>query len=208
MAPQPASALQTPDEWPDFAVARIVQEVEERRAIDPTSWVPRRARPSKSSATSLTRAAAIRSARAALSGEPGLSSSPVRTTVMSALFSVPAARIARSAASMITSPPFMSPTPGPSTTSPVRFQPWNGLSGSNTVSRWPISSRRLPRPSPLWVAIRWPARPVWVMGIQRTSKPRASNSGRNRRPTCSTPLRFMVPEFTRTSCSRNFTLRS
>ena len=39
-----------------------------------------------------------------------------------------------------------------------------GESGSNTVSRWPISSIRLPRPLPLWVATRWPARPVSAIG--------------------------------------------
>jgi hypothetical protein len=54
---------------------------------------------------------------------------------MSASFSAPAACMARSAATMTTSPPFMSLEPGPSAMSPRRTKRWNGLSGSNTVSR-------------------------------------------------------------------------
>lgn len=53
-------------------------------------------------------------------------------------------------------------------------KPVNGLSGSNTVSRCPISSTRLPLPLPWWIAIKCPARPLSGMGLKFTWKPSAS----------------------------------
>ena len=51
---------------------------------------------------------------------------------------------------MTTSPPFMSMMPGPrAVRSSMRSNRWNGLSGSNTVSRCPISSTRGPVPATL-----------------------------------------------------------
>ena len=64
---------------------------------------------------------------------------------MLAFFSVPAACIARSAATITAIPPLSSPAPGPCAWSPCGTQRWNGESGSNTVSRCAISSSRLPR---------------------------------------------------------------
>ncbi len=49
--------------------------------------------------------------------------------------SVPAACMARSAAMITTTPPLSSPMPGPVACEPSRTKVWNGLSGSNTVSR-------------------------------------------------------------------------
>ena len=57
----------------------------------------------------------------------------------------PAACIARSAATITAIPPLSSPAPGPCARLPSRTQRWNGKSGSNTVSRWAMSSSRLPR---------------------------------------------------------------
>jgi hypothetical protein len=68
--------------------------------------------------------------------------------LMSAFLSVPAACIARSAATITAIPPLSSPRPGRSPSLPLRVQRWNGESGSNTVSRWPISSSFLPRRCP------------------------------------------------------------
>ena len=51
---------------------------------------------------------------------------------------------------MMTSPPFMSMTPGPrAAVSSMRSNFWNGLSRSNTVSRWPMSRKRRPWSGPL-----------------------------------------------------------
>ena len=102
---------------------------------------------------------------------------------------------------MMTIPPFMSLTPGPVTVFPERTYPLKGLSGSNTVSRCPINSIRRPLPDPVWVAMRCPDRPASAIGLQRTSKPRARNSGSSRWPTARTPAKFMVPELIATNCS-------
>src|SRR5581483_11484273 len=56
-----------------------------------------------------------------------------------------------------------------------------------------MSSMRLPRRLPLCSATRLPARPTWVIGTQRTSKPSASNSLRMISLTRVTPSRFIVP---------------
>ena len=166
----------------------------------PFSW----ASPSNSSAMSLALAASISSARDTDRGRPPRSSSPVRTMVISASFRVPAACIARRAATMMTSPPFISLTPGPSARSPRRTYFWNGLSGSKTVSRWPMSSIRLPLPDPLWTATRWPARSTSCIGTQRTSKSSAFNSACIRRPTSSTPGLLSVPLLMLTSVSNSW----
>jgi hypothetical protein len=127
---------------------------------------------------------------------------------MSAFFSVPAACIARSAATMTTIPPLSSPAPGPVAFSPSRTKCWKGESGSKTVSRWPIRSIFLPLPSPLWVATIWPARPVSVIGIHWTVKPSGSSSARIIRPTASTPARLSEPLFCSTRRSSKAMLRS
>ena len=134
-------------------------------------------------------------------GDPVSSSSPVSTTVMSAFLSVPACCMARSAATITTIPPLSSPAPGPTPSLPLRSHRWNGLSGSNTVSRCPISSIFLPRPLPLWRAMMCPARPAAFMSTHSTAKPSASNSGRTIRPTASTPARLSDPLFWLTSFS-------
>ena len=83
-----------PLEWPVRPRVRSVQLVELRRAMVPKSRPSSRARFSNSSATSALRPASIRSRRATATGEPGRSSSPVKTTMMSASRRVPAACIA------------------------------------------------------------------------------------------------------------------
>ena len=63
-------------------------------------------------------------------GLPLSSSSPVRTISMSASFRVPAACIARSAATITTIPPLSSPAPGPSArVRPCGSKRWNGRIG-------------------------------------------------------------------------------
>jgi hypothetical protein len=149
-----------PLEWPVRPVARTSQLPELRRAIEPMSrpfscdqpleierHVGALAGGDQVAARDLDRVAGI----LLVAGEDDLDVG---------VFSVPAACIARSAATITTMPPLSSPTPGPSAVSPLRTKRWNGESGSNTVSRWPISSMRLPRPLPLCVATMCPARPV------------------------------------------------
>ena len=67
------------------------------------------------------------------------------TTFMSSR--APAVFSALSAAMMMTSPPFMSMMPGPvAVLSSIFLNVWNGLSRSNTVSRWPMRMIRWPFP--------------------------------------------------------------
>ena len=92
-------------------------------------------------------------ARAESSGAPASSSSPCMTTVMLSRSSTPAAFSARSASTMMTSPPFMSMMPGPfAVLASSRSNVWNGLSASKTVSRWPISRTFADLPG--WRAIK------------------------------------------------------
>ncbi len=168
---------------------------------------------SKSSATSARLPAAIRSARAMSIGSPASSSSPVRTISISALANVPAACIARRAASITTIPPLLSFAPGPTALLPSRVNFWKGELGSNTVSRWPISSIFLPLnpepvEGPLRVAMICPERPAAAIGTQRTSKPNVSSSARIICPTFSTPSMLSDPLFWFTSRSSKATDRS
>ena len=85
---------------------------------------------------------------------------------------------------MTTMPPFMSITPGPrAVESEVRSNRWNGLSGSNTVSRCPISNTRGPAERLSRVAIRWPARSKLAPSTHRTPKPSRAKGSRNSSPT-------------------------
>ena len=92
-------------------------------------------------------AASTSASRAESSGSPASSSSPVITTTTFIDFERAGAFSALSACTMMTSPPFMSMMPGPrASVSPRRSNFWNGLSASNTVSRWPM--RRIFGPAP------------------------------------------------------------
>ena len=102
---------------------------------------------------------------------------------------------------MMESPSFISLTPGPSAVSPRRSKRWNGLSFSNTVSRWPISNIRRPFPEPTCSATTCPARPTASIGTHRTRNPRFSSSSIMIRPTSATPALFIVPLLMFTSLS-------
>ena len=164
--------------------------------------------PSKSSATSATLPAAMRGARVTSIGSPESSSSPVMWISISASFKVPAACMALKAATITTMPPLSSPAPGPSACSPLRTNFWNGLSGSNTVSRCAMSSSFLVPFLPDFFATRWPDRLALVMSIHSTLKPNGSNSARIISDTAFTPAKFIVPLFWFTSFSSRATERS
>lgn len=154
---------------------------------------------------SLRRASSTMSRRETSFGSPASSSSPVIITEIVVFSSAPTRASARSASTMATSPPFMSDTPWPRTNSPSGCQAGVLEPASNTVSRWPSSSRRLPW-LPVRVATRWPARPTsGGMSIHRVLKPSWSNCWRNRAPTCRTPAWFMVPLLMRAACSSSAT---
>src|SRR4051812_41031276 len=106
--------------------------------------------------------------------------------------STPACFNARSAATMMTSPPFISITPGPrAVESSSRSNRWNGLLGSNTVSRWPMS--RSFGPGPGCSATRWPERLNGAPSTHRVVKPSESSSARSTSATRRTPAKFIVP---------------
>ena len=163
-------------------VTRSSQPDDPRRAVTACSILPSPS--SKPSATSAQSPAAMSSARARSSGSPESSSSPVITTLKLSRSRRPASRKAWRARTMTTSPPFMSIAPGPDAFSPGwRVKRWNGLSFSNTVSRWPMR-RTLGEPArPIRSATRWPARANGAPSTQRVRKPSASSSARSRRPT-------------------------
>src|SRR5947209_4622262 len=204
IAPKPEDSLNTPEECPGLPVTVSIQPEAARRPMVAVSLPCLSFTiPSKPSARSLLLAALTSSARVTSKGEPGFSSAPVNTMVMLVLSSACNLASARNASTMITSPPFMSDTPGPRMRSPLRSQRWTGLSFSNTVSRWPIKRSRLPC-LPSRAATRWPARCMaGGKSTQRVVKPRWSNSARNMRPTSRTPSGFKVPLLTFTVRSRN-----
>ena len=200
MAPSPASSAKIRDEWAGVPVTRSVQEDEPRRPITAFRGFPSPS--SKPMAISAVRAAATSVRRAGSSGSPGFSSSPPRKTVMARRSRRPAEERARSACTRITSPPFMSITPGPRACMPSRrSNRWNGLSGSKTVSRCPMRRRR--GPGPARSPIRCPARRNGPPSSHRVAKPRASSSRRKIAPTSRTPARFSVPLLMFTTRSRS-----
>ena len=181
----------TPLEWPLRPLTVKVQLSELRRAIEPMSGRP--------SAPALEVERDVRPFPASISGprvtsigSPASSSSPVSTTWMSASS---ACRRTSSREARRSSPPYRPcrrRNPGFALDRPCAPSAGRRWSGSNTVSRWPISSMRLPRPLALWCATMCPARPARFMSIQSTLKPSGSSSARSIRPTASTPGEFRL----------------
>ena len=127
---------------------------------------------------------------------------------MLASFRVPAAFIARRAATMTTSPPLLSPAPGPSASFPLRTNVWKGLSASNTVSRCAMSNSFLVPFLPVWDATRCPARVAADMSIHSTVKPSGSSSARIISATDLMPAKLTVPLLTPTISPSNVIERS
>ena len=93
---------------------------------------------------------------------------------------------------MMTSPPFMSITPGPravESSSCSNF--WNGLLGSNTVSRCPMS--RSFGPGPRMFGDEMTGTPEGAPSTHRVVKPSESSSARSTSATRRTPAKFIVP---------------
>ena len=197
---------------PVFPLTSSFQLFDDRRAMVPISLPLSVTNPSKSSATSARLPAAINGARVVSIGSPLSSSSPVMWTSMFASLSVPAACIARRAATITVNPPLSSPAPGPSASSLLpsllRTKVWNGLSGSKTVSRCAMSSSFLVPFLPVLVATRCPARLAAAMSCHSSLKPKGSNSARIISAIFRTPSKFIVPEFWLTMRSSKATERS
>ena len=140
---------------------------------------------------------------------PASSSSPVRTTVMSALLSVPAAFIARSAATITAIPPLSSPTPGPFARLPLAGPVLERRVAARTPCRDGRSAAAACRGRCLACGRRcgrrgWPR----VMSSQSTLKPSGSSSARSMSPTAATPAKFSVPLFWLTHLSSIAMVRS
>ena len=98
---------------------------------------------------------------------------------MSAFLSVPAACIARKRGDHHRHPALVvAGARARAPSSPSRTQRWNGESGSNTVSRWPISSSRLPRRCPCGGRRCGRRARRRFMSIHSTLKPSGSSSAR------------------------------
>ena len=145
IAPYPFSALKICDECAGLPLTRSSQPVVPRRPI--TAVFGLLAPSSKPIATSAPCAAFTSAARDAARGRPPALFVAGSTTTMFMDLSAPVEFSALRAWIITTLPPFMSVMPGPfAAFGSRRSNFWKGLSGSNTVSRWPMSRMRGPGP--------------------------------------------------------------